>query len=182
MSLISPDELRLREPEIDPAWEDDALQGIIDTNEAEIVRLFGPHARMEERLYGGTAHLYPARQVGAIVSISETIGVGPGATTTVLDPTDFQLLDGGRTIRRLASGTNARYRWGLAEVEYVPLDDIQVRVGVLVDLCKVDLRPTGIESRTMGSWTEKYSSGKDAGREGERRAILRRLAPATVFA
>lgn len=180
MSLITPDELRAATPEMGEEWTDDALQGIIDREEAEIVRLFGSHTRARETAFPrASSLLYPSRKVAAIVSISET----SYDVTTVLDPTDYSVIDGGHTIRRLRTGVNVRSLWGSpVEVEYVPADEVQVRVGVLIELAQVGLQPAGVQSRTMGSWREDYATGQGSSRAEQRTAILRRLAPATVIA
>lgn len=173
MSLITPGDLRLRDVDLTPEVISDAgLQAIIDENEGEIIRRFGDHARAVEVLTG-REFLFPARRVGSVISISEE----RSGVALALVPADYQVLDEGRSLRRLVIGaTNPASTWGVSTVEYVPFDDVQSRVGALVALCQIDIRPAGVESRTMGRWSESYGSSQRSSREDQRTAILRRLA------
>lgn len=170
-SLISPADYRKHDPETD--LDDQAIQARIDANEAEIAAHFGAADTESAFLPGGGPWLFPARPVLTVMEIGEEIG----GQVTILDPTDYELIDGGRTIRRVAVGAvHARSRWGeIVRITYVPADTTQVRIGVLIDLCKMDLHYAGFTSRRMGSWSESQGSGQGRSRESERAAILRRL-------
>ena len=173
--LITAAQYRLHDPEC-PISDNGALQERIDAAEAEIVAAYGPHGSVSEVLtpYVGGRYLWPSRRVQSVTSLSELIG----DTTTVLDATDYQILDGGRSLLRLSVGaTHPGYRWGVGTLVYVPVDGSAMRVGVLVDLVKADVHWTGAASWTKGEWSESQGSGQGQSRESQRREILSRLSP-----
>lgn len=173
MPLISVADYRKHDPDA-AGVEDAAIQQRLDANEAEIVWRYGPHDSVTEVLATGGGYVFPSRPVSSITSITEEVS---GVVTT-LDPTDYELLDGGRTLwRRSVGAVHPASRWGLARVTYVPIDSSAIRVGVVVDLTKTDLRYNGLVSWSKGEWTEVSAAAGSRSREGDRRTILSRLMP-----
>lgn len=180
MSLITP--AVYREHDAGCSLGDDAIQRIIDANEAEMVRKIGPHSRVGSPVvetHRGAMHsLQPVQIVGTIESVQET---WDGRTWTTLASDDWILLDDGRTIGRLSGGTNSASGWApLVRLTYVPRHNLEERILGLLEMVGADVSGGvtygGISSRTMGSWSESYGTG-EASREAAKAKILRRLAP-----
>ena len=183
MSLISP--AVYREHDAGTSLEDDALQRIIDSNEAYMVRVLGPHSREGspalELHRGRTRHLLAHGAVGTVVQIREQ---SAGDTVwIVLDPTDYLLEDSGQTLTRLTTGPNAASRWAsLAEITYIPAANLAERVTALLEMVGTDVgmgvTSGGVSSRTMGSWSESYGTpGGSGGAKAAKDKILARLHP-----
>lgn len=180
MSLITPAVYREHDPGV--SLGDDALQRIIDANEAYLVRNLGPHSRVGSPVVevhrGGTPSLQPAQIVGAVSSVEVT---SDGRTWSLLAADDYLLLDDGRTLARLTGGTNSASLWGpLVRLTYVPLHNLEERILGLLEMVGMDVaagvQQGGIVSRTMGSWSESYGSGEGS-RDAAKAKVLRRLAP-----
>lgn len=180
MSLITP--AVYREHDAGCALGDDALQRIIDANEAEMVRKIGPHSRVGspvvETHRGAMSVLSPGQIVGTVVSLEET---WDGRTWTTLAADDWILLDDGRTLGRLSGGTNSASSWSpLVRLTYVPRHNLEERILGLLEMVGADVShgvsSGGIASRTMGSWSETYGTGEDS-RDATKAKVLRRLAP-----
>jgi hypothetical protein len=181
MTLISPAVYREHDPGV--SLGDDALQRVIDANEAYMVRILGPHARVGspavEVIRGGTASLFPRQPVGSVLTVEEQNG---GDTTWYTRAAnDYLLIDGGLTVRRLSTGDNAASRWAsLVRLTYVPRHNLEERILALLELVGTDVatgvNSGGLMSRTMGSWSESYGSGP-TGRDATKDAILSRLHP-----
>lgn len=178
MSLITPAVYREHDPGC--SLGDDAVQRIIDANEAEMVRKIGPHSRVGspavEVHRGGLASLLPGQIVGSVSTVEET---SDGHTWTLLAADDWILLDDGRTLGRLSGGTNSRATWAaLVRLTYVPRSNLEERILGLLEMVGMDVaagvQAGGITQRTMGSWSETYGSG-DGSRETAKATILRRL-------
>lgn len=149
-----------------------ALQRLLDSEEAEIVRRYGPHDDAVFVGVGGGAYLFLPRPAAEVTTITETGGyVDP----LELEEDDYELLHGGRTVRRLSGGTNSAARWSpTVSVVYVPLSDTDQRRRVLVDLCRLDLQNNALAIERVGDYT---AHSKDYQRERER--LLRSLSPRT---
>jgi hypothetical protein len=180
VSLISPAVYKEHDPGV--ALGDDALQRVIDANEAYMVRVLGPHTRegspAVEIHRGGTSGIMPAQIVGAVSSLEETVD---GRTWTLLAVDDWILLDDGRTLARLSGGTNSRSTWApLVRVTYVPRSNLEERILALLEMVGMDttagVASGGVTSRTMGSWSETYGSGSTS-RETAKAKVLARIHP-----
>lgn len=177
MSLISPAVYKEHDPGC--TLGDDALQRIIDANEAYMVRKLGPHSRegspVRETIPGESETISPSQPVGSVVSAAEVWG----SETTTLQASDYEILHDGLTLHRLSTGANAAYRWGpVVTLVYVPRHNLEERVAALLEMVGGDVNQGvstgGVASRTMGSWSESYGSG-DTSWEADRNKILRRL-------
>jgi hypothetical protein len=184
VSLITP--AVYREHDAGTSLGDDALQRIIDSNEGYMVRVLGPHSRegspILEIQRGRTRGLLAHQPIGSVVQIREQAS---GSTDwTVLDATDYLLENGGQTLTRLSTGTNASSRWAsLVEITYVPAANLAERIAALLEMVGTDVgagvTSGGISSRTMGSWSETYAAGGGGSTAGNvaKDAILARLHP-----
>jgi hypothetical protein len=180
--LLSVTELR---EHVTTSLVDSALARIIDAEEAEIVSRFGAHASQvetfEAELLGDC--LFPKRPVLSVTSIIETITWpnsfigGVGSQTTTMDASDYEIMSGGKQIRRLASGTHWRETWGQrVVVTYVPIAETAKRVKVLIDLCALAVASKpGMKSESQGGGEYSYTA---ADLEAEREKILARLGTA----
>lgn len=185
MSLISPAVYKEHDPGV--TLGDDALQRLIDANEAYMVRILGPHTRegsaAVDLFDGGLATVLPRQAVGSVVQVRER--PYSDTTWTVLASDDYLVEDDGLTLTRVHTGTNPATRWAyLTEVTYVPRSNLAERIGALLDMVGTDVgtgvaTPGGLVRRTMGSWTEEYGDGDGGGSsvDAAKNRILARLLP-----
>lgn len=166
---------------------DTALQLILDSEEAEIIRRYGPHATATDVLSGGewfplqmaglsgvTGWLVLNRPAVSIVSIVQTTF----DQSLVLAAGDYTLWPGGR-LEREGFGPNPASWWGeQVVVTYVPVDMTAQRALVLVQLCKLALAFTGLKSESVGGGDHSETT---ADYTVEREKALRSLAPRGGF-
>jgi len=149
---------------------DDALQRIIDSEDAEIIRRFGAAATQTETLRGGESYVFLSRLVSTITSISEEVS----GTTTTLATDDYDLW-WNQALERDDSGTNARSTWGdRVTVVYVPQTTTAQRKLLLSQLCQLAARYNGVQSESVGGGDYSATSA-DYQRERER--LFRKLEP-----
>lgn len=166
-TLLLPAELRQH---VESDLSDTALQRVLDSEEAEIVRRYGAHATASETLAGNQAIILLSRGAASVTAITETDLDG---TELELETDDYRLLHGGHTLERLTTGTNAAAWWApLVTVEYVPISQVEQRRLVLIELAKLALMYSGAASERVGDYSVQ---GVNYTRERER--IMRRLAP-----
>jgi hypothetical protein len=175
-SLITTTQLRAH---LSTTLSDAALQEIIDAEEAAIVERYGAHTanqveEFEDECPG--ALLFPKRKVSSVVSIVEkwaNMFIG-GYSGTTLDASDYEIVPGGKEIRRLPSGTNPLSSWGQrVTLTYVPVADTARRVMALVALCTLSANyRAGLKSESVGGGEYSYTAGD---LQGEREQILARL-------
>lgn len=153
---------------------DGALQRVMNSEEAEIDSRFGAIATQPDVLGGLGTDLFPSRPIqtvtGTITEILfDTFG---NESSTDLNADDFKILNNGRTLKRLTTGTNPRQVWGhRIELTYVPLDETERRIGVLVDLVKLSLSNNGKKNE----WSGDYRTEQKENYQRERERILSRL-------
>jgi uncharacterized repeat protein (TIGR02543 family) len=174
-SLITPTGLRAH---VSTSLTDAALQEIIDAEEAAIIERCGSNAAEVEEFedeYPG-ALIFPKCPVASVTSIIEKwvdsfIG---GISSTTLDATDYEIVSGGKQIRRLSTGTHPLSCWGNRVVlTYTPTSDTSRRVKALIDLCALSLSAKpGYKSESVGGGEYSYTA---ADIEAEREKILARL-------
>lgn len=161
-SLITPAELR---EHVSSTLPDAALQRIIDAEEAEIVSRFGDTAaeqveEFEDECPGSL--LSPKRRILSVSSVVEKwpqtfIG---GFSSTTLDSSDYEIVPGGKQIRRLATGPHPLERWGSRVVlTYIPVAETAKRVLALVNLCKLSLAFNGLDSESVGGGEYRMDQG-----------------------
>lgn len=174
-SLITPTLLR---EHMASSLSDIALQRIIDAEESEIVARYGAVGSQIEEFSDATPGplIFPSRIVGSITSVVEKYSdsfIG-GYSSTTLAATDYEIVPGGRQIRRLGSGVNPSSCWGQrVTVTYVPADETARRIKALIDLCKLTLSSTpGLKSESVGGNEYSYTAGDV---ESEREKIFARL-------
>jgi hypothetical protein len=172
MSLITIDELKTH---VETDLTDAALQRIIDSQEALIVRRLGAH-EVQCQVFSPNYQrvLYPYRKVSSITSIVEEVG----DTETTLAADDYAVTADGRRIDRKQDGTNPRRFWGeRVTVTYAPEGQADERKMVLIDLCKLTIEYNAKKSESTGDHSE---SAKDYTKEREE--VLSSLAPTSGLA
>jgi hypothetical protein len=151
---------------------DDALQRIIDAEDEEILRRFGPPTTQTEIFTGGTGatHLFLSRPVTSVTSISEEVS---GISTT-LSADDYDIW-WNQALERLDDGTNASNSWGdRVTVVYVPQERTSQRILTLIQLVQLAVRYNGVQTESIGSGD--HSVGNYDYRH-ERERLLSTLAP-----
>ena len=148
----------------------DALQRIIDAEDAEIVQRFGQPTAQTDVLRGGNPRLFLSRLASTITSINETVG----DTTTTLAADDYEIW-WNQELDRCADGANGRSTWGdRVTVVYVAQTMTAQRTAVLTQLVQLAVRYNGVQQESVGSGDYSATSA-DYQRERER--LLRKLAP-----
>jgi len=156
MSLLTVAELRAQ---VRTSLTDAQLQSVITREEAEVIRLYGAHyvvlTNVTETLAGGTRNLYLRRRIGTITSITEYATL-EDTTGTLLTTAAYLLwADEGR-IQRLPSTSIEGLSWGLqlwgarVTVIYIPFDDTDARKAAIIDLCRLALERTAMQSESVG--------------------------------
>ena len=136
-AILTVDEVR---EHVETALVDDALQRLINSSDAEIIRKLGALAAQSEVLHGGDYIIHLARAASAITSAVEHIGT----QDTSLLADDYNLLADGFRVERLVDGTNPSSAWrGRVTIVYVPADSTAERKLLLVNLVKLELNYTG---------------------------------------
>lgn len=162
MSLVTPDDVRAL---INTSLSEEALQDVIDRVESEITTRIGEPqndggtVQIVKTLRGEGEHLFLPTEIMSIVSIVED--------DVALVSTDYRTWSGG-VIERLPYGEH----WGdVCVVTYKPADDRLRRTAATIDLVRLELNRTAMQSESVAG---EYSySAPDW--EKERRRILRRV-------
>lgn len=155
---------------------DTALQAVIDREEAEVIRLFGAHyvdaaTEITETLEGEERTIYLRRPIVSITSITED--------GTLVDPLAYRVWPAQGKIRKisgvqawLAGEDESPLEWGeVLVVVYKPADDNLLRKAVIIDLARIALSRTGMQSESFaGEYSYTAAQWDD-----ERSKILRRL-------
>jgi hypothetical protein len=119
---------------------DAALQRLIDDADAEIVERFGSHVGnlTEELERGGFGRfIFPSRRVVGVVTLNE-YALASEVATVLLAANDYRVLNNGRMLERLSSGTNPRTAWGERNViVYSTTDQSARRTRVEIDLVRL---------------------------------------------
>lgn len=175
MAILTVDELRkhLDHPSGEDA--DDVLQRLLDAATAEVERLTGT-ASVTELVDGGWETLILSRPIGSVTSVT----VDFDGTPLLLAADDYRHLAGGYVLRRLSNGTNPGSWWtGTTQVVYTPTPmDAALIEAVIVDLVRLDISThPGLQSMTIGDWSETYASNSVYNPSIEREYILARLTP-----
>ena len=153
---------------------DEALQRILNAEEAEIVSRYGAHATATEMLPGDGEWLILERTPSTITSVTEIAD----NVSTVLATNDYRIWPKGK-LERLNTGTNARTYWApIVTVVYVPEDATAQRRGVLIRLVTLAAKYAGLKSESVGSGDYSMSS---ADYTAEREALLRSLASKKIW-
>jgi hypothetical protein len=153
MSLLTPADLQALGIGLD--LTDAALQSVIDAEEAELVRRFGPNypGPQTETVSGRrVASLYLKRAIVSVTSITEYLFLGDTAPVTLVAG-DYLIWNEEGRIQRVPTGPNGAGHWGYrATVVYVPADDTVLRKSVLTELVRI-----GVEQPATSGTGESVS-------------------------
>lgn len=173
MTLLTPTEVQARGVGLDLSLAD--LQSVIDLEEAELIRLFGPNydgTATSETIAGGERNLYLKRAIESVSSVTERYSLSDTATTT-LTTLDYYVWPGQGRIERLGGW------WGAAvTVSYIPQDDTALRTMVLLELIRIATEQTTPTSGGVSGLSYSVRSGGDQTGNGwasQRSAQYRRL-------
>ncbi|MDP2131954.1 MAG: hypothetical protein U0995_08810 [Erythrobacter sp.] len=169
------DRVRLRVPTDLP---DSELLAMIDAIALELDERFGPAGETTVSIGDLTDPASAQRRAlrllrAADVSLPITVAeLAPGNTgnpdhETVLAPSDFKVLHGGRTLQRLSGGPNAAQFWApLVEVTYTPTGLAAARDEVTIKLIALDLSYRGaLRSERAGDYQFTLSGDMAVDRE-----------------
>lgn len=172
-TLLTVGELR---EHLETDLSDEALQRILNAEEAEIVRRHGPTATQSETLQGNETYLFLSRTASSITSVIET--ESDNLTQTTLASNDYRLLPAGK-IERLVTGTNPRSFWShLVTVNYVPENQADQRRLVLMQLAMLTAKYNAMKSESVGGGDY---SGTSLDYTVERERLLRSLSGRTIW-
>lgn len=163
---------------------DSELQAMIDGITAELDARLGPAGAIAVEIgdatdpytaNGRTLRLARPIDVAAAVTVVEIDpgNSGAAADSVTLDPADYQILHGGRTLKRRTTGPNGRSYWAPeVQVTYTPLGSAALREEAVIKLMQLDLTYRGgLKSERAGDYSFTLSGDPVADRE----AILRGL-------
>ncbi len=144
-----------------------ALQRYIDDAEEEIVKVAGVLTTETDVVKHAIQanSIFLSRKATTITTVVEELE-GPEGTfiATTLDPTDHRLV-GDYQLMRLSSGVNPRATWGdFVTIIYAPKSDAAARLGITVDLVKLSVQFSGLDSEKVGDWSvsqSKYQAKKN---------------------
>lgn len=170
---------------------DSELTAMINAITAELDARFGPVGQitvelgdLEEPQTRALRTLRLARPAAVAQAITVT-EISPSTSglsgdTLVLAADDFRVLHDGRTLQRLASGTNGRSTWApLVKVTYTPVSNQAARDEATIKLVALDLSYRGgLKSERAGDYQFTLSGDIAADRE----AILQTLESKRGFA
>lgn len=157
-ALLTPTALR---GHVETDLGDAALSDIIDSEEAEIIRRYGPHSVQVSRLPGGRFTLVLSRAAASITSVREYWG----SVAADVEPEEYTVAMGGWALERNDGA------WGTwVDVTYTPVDETKQRKRVLIDLCKLAITYNASTYETVGDYRVR---GVDYTAERER--LLRQL-------
>lgn len=177
---------------IETDLSDAELLRIIDEANSEIILRFGPHADPSRPINitvrGQARYLDLARPI----DITQTVLVVEaaqwweteyewwtfgGEDSVTLGSTDYRVLNGGRTLERLASGANPRVWWGRTVlITYTPVTDGNQRQEAIIKLVQLAVQFDGTSNLRVGDYSQANLSY-----QGQRDQILQGLAPRKGF-
>jgi hypothetical protein len=148
---------------------DEALQILIDDAVGEVETAIGPlTTRVKEFDLASWWSEPEARRLQFVRPLTSVISISEGydlLSMSLVDMAKYSLRANGMIIEKL-DGVWARY----VKVTYVPLQDVERRDGVVIDLCKLMLQYQGLRSESAGDYSATHVFY-----ERERTQILRRL-------
>lgn len=170
MALID----RLRErSEVD--LTDPELDALIDDVQAEITSRFGALTSGAVELLGGSRILDLAIPIDTAetVTVVEHTDYPSGSTTVTLAASDYDVRNGGRTLQRLASGTNGAGYWApKVVVTYTPVSNQNERDEVTLKVCLLSIEYDATEGTRVGD-----ASQQNVDYTREREKLIASLAP-----
>ncbi len=155
MSLLSVAGLRAQ---IRTSLTDSQLQMVIDREEAEVIRRFGAHyisgsTMVTETLEGGMRNLYLRRRLTSVSSITEYSTSDSTSGTLLTAVSDYRVWAAQGRIERMPSTAVSGFgvgTWGaIVTIVYVPADDNDLRKAAIIDLCRLALERTAMQSENV---------------------------------
>ena len=136
---------------------DAELQTIIDLEEAEVIRLFGAHytgasQEITETLHGGGKSLWLRRRIVSVTSISEDgLALTSGEYRVWPDEGRIQRLSGVTAWLSGDDDDTIQNKWGqVIVIVYKPADDSTQRKPVIIELVRLALERTSMQSESVG--------------------------------
>lgn len=159
---------------IGPGPSDDVLERLLDAALQAIVERFGPASEsLTETLVPVGSLVYLSRRAESVTSVRDGL--------TLLDYTEYELVGGGKRLRRLNDAGDPMNWVGRVEIEYAPYGDDAERDRVTIALVNLDLNAQpGLSGSTVGSWATLQSNNSAWNYRKEREALLASLRPVTV--
>lgn len=166
---------------------DDELTAMIDGIAGEIAARFGPAGEITVTLGDPLENrrAFPMLKLPRPIDEGEDIEVvelepgdsGLSAAEITLDPADYRVLHGGRTLQRLTGGPNGQNFWApMVRLTYTPLGSQAARDEVIIKIMQLDLGYRGlIKSERAGDYQWSGSVASDS-YVAERENLLASLA------
>jgi hypothetical protein len=136
---------------------DKELEALIAEAQSDIRNRYGAdrdtEAPITVEMHGETRALDLLRPLDTTeaIKVVEEVDTRYGISITELAADDYRVWNGGRTLQRLVTGTNARRYWGQrVEVTYVPQDDQATRDEVTVRAVKLAIEHQAVSSQKVG--------------------------------
>lgn len=137
---------------------DDALNRIIAAENAEIVARYGDNTALTEQynfMVNGHRTLvnrvWTQQKIGAVTSVKEGPTLKPADLTTLVEGTDYLMINEGRAVERQDRCFDTR-----VEVVYTPLSDEARRDMVTIDLSKLTIQFNALDEEEVGDWDGTY--------------------------
>lgn len=170
---------------------DDELQAMLDGIIGEIEERFGPSGQitvelgdLDDPCTRALSSLRLARPLDTAQPVTineiEPGNSGSSVAQVTLDPTDYRVVHGGRTLQRLYTGPNGRRYWApLVTITYTPVGEQAARDEAAIKLMMLDLSYRGgLKSERAGDYQFTLSGDPVADREailsgiGQRRGMM----------
>lgn len=161
MSLVDIEEVRAL---IETPLEDEALEALIEREEAVLVQRIGPNhdpvVPLVETVDGRGKDLFLSRPITTITTIEEARCLGDEMTELTAE--EFHIWHKQGRLTRLPRRTC----WGeVVTVTYQPEDDTETRKALLIDLLRLTLERTGLKSENVAGEYSYTAPDWDASRD-----------------
>lgn len=145
--------------------DSDAIQRLLNSEESEIARRFGPVACQTDYFEGSVQgpRLWLSRRADTAQAIAVTETIFTTDTTLTLD-TDFRFTHDGSGIERLYGPILFSWGWRVIAT-YAPLDDTARRIRVLIDLVKLCIQYNALTTETVGDYKSQSKTDYQQERE-----------------
>ena len=158
---------------------DAALTRLINAEVEEINRRYGSDASVteqhslavpmgvdhEEGQVIGRRRIWTQQKISYVTSIKEGPSLAAADLTVLVANTDYRVIYDGNVIERIDTDFQ---RW--VEIIYAPVSDSYRRDRVVIDLVKLAIQYSGLDSESVGDW-----SGSTLDYQKERESILSTL-------
>lgn len=157
-------------------FSDGAINALIDREEGEIVRRFGPNTGSITDIFDGviSENIWVDRRIDSVTSVEES--TDNFVTIDLLTSTEFRVFTDEGRIQRLSSGFKVKFEPDV-RVIYTPVDDQEERKAVLIELVRVGLERQVMIRESVGQGDYAYEAPNW---EDVRRQLYTRLRPFAV--